>query len=186
MSSELICYKIPCLCFPVSPTWTAVWLPEEDQTPLRPGGDREGEMEEGRRRRRRDHIREGGLHEEMREGGTRAWRSGGVEEQLLSAAPLRTSVHATGTSHWLILQRSSCLKHKAHTNAHSNTFTAPAVIYTLQRSITLWTHKTSPFCNSVLRWPRFIFQSFVQLYSGKHVKPTNPSVLTFGSYWVHT
>lgn len=82
---------------------------------------------------------------------------GGVEEQLLSAAPLRTSVHATGTSHWLILQHSSCLKHKAHTSAHSKSRATPAVIYILQRSITPWTQKLHftvwPFCEDAALIP---------------------------------
>lgn len=44
--------------------------------------EREGVKEVGRRR---DHMREGGLHEEMRKGGRRAWRSGGAAVECCSS-----------------------------------------------------------------------------------------------------
>ncbi len=52
--------------------------------------------------------------ESVKRRGKRGEEPWGAEEQLLSAAPWRTSVHATSSSHWLALQHSSCLEQKTH------------------------------------------------------------------------
>lgn len=56
-------------------------------------------------------------------------KPGGAKEQLLRAAPLRSSERATGSSHWFTLQDNSCLEDGTHTQ-RTVVMICPAVWHT--------------------------------------------------------
>ena len=82
-------------------------------------GKKKKKKSPGAKGKRKDRGRERGSEESVERGGRKEKGPEGAEEQLLSVAPQRTSVHATCFSLWLRSQRGSCLEDK--TNAHTHT-----------------------------------------------------------------